>query len=357
MMERTLDASIALSLLQQQSAASGRGYLRLSLGIAVAVTATWADSGRGPAAQGTEPLVKLTQTIALPRVSGRIDHLDVDLSGQRLFVAALGNNTVEIIDLAAEKVTGRLESLREPQGVSYVPKIGRLFVANAGGDVWVFSGAPLRAASKIGNLEDADKIRLETASGILYVGYGSALAVIDATRSKITGRVPLAGHPESFQLDENSPRIFVNVPSAGHVAVVDRGKNEQIAAWSLADAGGNFPMALDAVHHRLFVGTRRPAKLLVYDTESSKIVAAVAIGGDVDDLFYDSKRQRIYAICGEGLVNIVEQRNVNEYVVAGEVKTAAGARTGLFVADRSVLYVAVPARGGSPAEIRAYTLR
>src|SRR4030095_14953607 len=110
--------------------------------------------------------------------------------------------------------------------------------------------------------------------------------------------------------------------------------------------------------------------------DSGKVAAAVPIGGDVDDLFYDSKRQRIYAICGvglvyiveqrdvnayatagEGLVNIVEQRDFNQYVAAGEVKTAPGARTGLFVADRGVLYVAVPARGGSPAEIRAYTMR
>jgi DNA-binding beta-propeller fold protein YncE len=304
-----------------------------------------------------EPPVKLTKTIALPGVRGRIDHLDVDLSGQRLFVAALGNNTVEVIDLAAEKVSGRLESLREPQGVSYVPKVGRLFVANGGGDVSVFSGAPLRASAKIGSLEDADNIRLDSAGGTLYVGYGSALAVIDAGNSKITGRVRLAGHPESFQLDVDDSRIFVNVPNAGHVAVVDRSKNEQITAWPLADAAANFPMALDGVHHRLFVGTRRPAKLLVYDTDSGKVAAAVPIGGDVDDLFYDSKRQRIYAICGEGVVNIVEQRDVNQYVAAGEVKTAPGARTGLFVADLGILYVAVPARGDSPAEIRAYTIR
>jgi DNA-binding beta-propeller fold protein YncE len=323
----------------------------------VAFAATFADSARGPAAQGTEALVTLSKTIALPGVSGRIDHLDVDLSGQRLFVAALANNTVEIVDLAAERVAGRLESLREPQGVSYVPKLGRLFVANGGGDVSVFSGTPLRAGAKIGSLEDADNIRLDSADETLYLGYGSALAVIDAGSSKITGRVRLAGHPESFQLDVESARIFVNVPGAGHVAVVDRGKNEQIAAWPLADAAGNFPMALDAVHHRLFVGTRRPAKLLVYDTDSGKVVAALPIGGDVDDLFYDSKRQRIYAICGEGLLNIVEQRNVNEYVAAGEVKTAPGARTGLFVADRGALYVAVPARGASPAEIRAYAMR
>jgi DNA-binding beta-propeller fold protein YncE len=308
------------------------------------------------AAQDFAPL-ELTKTIAMPGVRGRIDHLDIDLSGERLFVAALGNNTVEIIDLRAGAVSVRLESLREPQGVAFVPKTGKVFVGNGGGDVSVFSGTPLRATGKIVDLEDADNVRLDGAATSLYVGYGRALAVIDANAHAIAARIPLAGHPESFQLEPDDPRVFVNVPSAGQIAVVDRGKREQVATWPVADAAANFPMALDAAHHRLFVGTRRPPRLLVHDTDTGKVVAALPISSDVDDLFYDAKRQRIYAICGEGVVNVIEQRDVHQYVTVGEVKTAPGARTGLFVAEHSVLYVAVPARGGSSAEIRAYAVR
>ena len=214
----------------------------------------------------------------------------------------------------------------------------------------------MRATGTIDNLEDADNLRLDGAGTNVYLGYGRALAIIDSGRQSVTAQVRLAGHPESFQLEPDGPRIFVNVPSAGHIAVVDRNKHEQVATWRLVGAGANFPMALDAAHHRLFVGTRRPPKLLVYDTDTGEIVAELPIGGDVDDVFYDEKRQRIYAICGAGVVNVIEQRDVNQYVAASEVKTAPGARTGLFVADRSALCVAVPARGSSTAEVRAYTV-
>jgi DNA-binding beta-propeller fold protein YncE len=305
------------------------------------------------AAQSTEVLELMT-TIGMPGVRGRIDHLDVDLPARRLFVAALGNNTVEIIDVANGRISDRLGSVREPQGVRYVPGAGKLFVANGGGGITVFSGEPLRSTGSIDGLEDADNVRLDQTGATIYVGYGHALAVVDVGQGKISGRIPLAGHPESFQLDSNQPRAFVNVPSASQVAVIDLNKKEQIAVWTVGDAAANYPMALDAAHHRLFIGTRRPARVLVYDAVSGKVVATLPIGGDVDDLFYDAARQQIYAVCGEGLVSVIKQRGPNEYEDAGNVKTAIGARTGLFVPDLGVLYVAVPARGGLQAEIRAY---
>ena len=307
-------------------------------------------------AQPAAPLA-LTQTIAMPGVSGRIDHLDADPAGERLFVAALGNDTVEIIDLRAGRAVARLESLREPQGVGYVPAAGQLFVANGGGGVTVFSGTPLRLAGRIDGLDDADNVRLDQDASYLYVGYGRGLAVIDPASRQIISRIPLAGHPESFQLRKTDARLFVNVPSARQVAVVDRKTQQQVATWRLGDAGGNFPMALDEPHGRLFVGTRQPPRLIVYDTDSGKSVATLPIGGDVDDLFYDSARRQIYAVCGEGVINVIKQRDANDYVPVGDIKTAPGARTGLFVAERNALYVAVPTRGSSGAEIRVFSMQ
>ncbi len=326
----------------------------LRLGLCLGAGFAYPGGIRELAAQ--EPLA-LTKTIALPDVRGRIDHMAVDVSGKRLFVAALGNNTVEIVDLEVGRAVGRLQSLREPQGVAYASKTEQLFVANGGGDVSVFADQPLRAGATIAALQDADNLRLDSSGTNVYVGYGHALAVIDALSLSVTARVPLAGHPEAFQLDASSPRIFVNVPTAGQIAVVDRDKREQVATWRLVDAAANFPMALDVDGHRLFVGTRQPPKLFAYNTETGGVVATLPIGRDVDDLFYDAKHQQIYAICGEGVVNVVKQRDVNQYVSAGEVKTAPGARTGLFVPERDALHVAIPARGASAAEIRVYTVR
>jgi DNA-binding beta-propeller fold protein YncE len=309
------------------------------------------------AAAGPDPLV-LDKAISMPQVRGRVDHLGIDLSGERLFVAALGNDSVEIIDLRAGQWIGRVESLREPQGVVFMARTGQVFVANAGGGISILAGAPLRISEAIAGLDDADNVRVDSsAERRLYVGYGRALAVIDVATRRVIDRIALAGHPEGFQLDPHGARIFVNVPSASQIAVVDRDKHEQIATWRLVDAAANFPMAVDAVHRRLFVGTRRPPKLLAFDLDRGNVVATLPIGGDVDDLFYDEKRQRIYAVCGEGVVTVIEQSGVGDYRRVGEVRTAPGARTGLFAPERDALYVAVPARATSPAEIRVYATR
>jgi len=307
-------------------------------------------------ASGQDPLV-LDKTISMPEVRGRIDHLAIDPTGERLFVAALGNDTVEVVDLKAGRWIGRVESLREPQGLAYVAGVGQVIVANGGGGVSILAGTPLRISGAIAGLDDADNVRVDGATERLYVGYGHALAVIDVAGRRVTDHIALPGHPEGFQLDTHGAKIFVNVPSAGQIAVLDRDKREQIATWRLADAAANFPMALDAAHRRLFVGARRPPRLLAYDFDSGNVVATLPIGGDVDDLFYDEKRQRIYAICGEGVVTVIQQSGVSDYQRAGEVKTAPGARTGLFAAERDALYVAVPAQGTSAAEIRVYTPR
>jgi hypothetical protein len=307
--------------------------------------------------QPGEPL-QLVQTIVLPDVRGRIDHLDVDVDGGRLFVAALGNNTVEVIDLRAGRRSARIEDMREPQGVAYVPEGKRLFVANGqGGSVLVFAGNELAPVGYVDALADADNVRYESASGRLYVGYGSALAVLEVPTMQKVYDIKLAGHPESFQLESTGSRIFVNVPNAQQIAVVDRKKGNVAATWELGEMRANFPMALDEANHRLFVATRRPAALLVYDTETGKRVASVPIGGDADDLFFDGERKQVYAICGEGVITVAEQQDADRYVAIGQVPTARGARTGLFVPTQKTLYVAVPAQRSAPAEIRVYKVK
>jgi hypothetical protein len=305
-------------------------------------------------AQTPAPL-ELAYTVPLPDVRGRIDHFALDKEDGRLFVAALGNGSVEVIDLRARTRSARITGLHEPQGIGYVPRSKRLFVADAGGGVDVFDGWPLQRTARIDGLDDADNVRYDASARRIYVGYGHALALVDVSTHALAGSIDLAGHPESFQLASSGSRIFVNVPTARHIAIVDRDKRTVIGQWPIDDASANFPMALDEANHRLFVATRRPALLLVYDTQRGTRVATVRIGGDADDLFFDAKRRQLYVVCGEGVVDIVQQRDADHYASAEQVPTVRGARTGWFADD--VLYVAVPARGTSPAEIRAYAIR
>ena len=309
-------------------------------------------------AEDASPL-QMVQTIPLPKVEGRIDHLTADLRGQRLFIAALGNNTVEVIDLRAGERTKSISGLREPQGVSFVPKLNNLFVANAkSGTCDVFDGSSLKRIKSIKLSDDADNIRHDVAAGRIYVGYGNgALGILDAASGDRIGDIELKGHPESFQLEKSGPRIFVNIPTTKEIAVVDRERRAAMAAWPTGNFAANYPMALDETHHRLFVGFRRPARLLVFDINSGRVVANLESPSDADDIFYDGARRRVYVAGGEGSIGVFQQRDADHYEPMPKMPTASGARTALFVPELNRLYVAVPHHGAQRAELRAYEAR
>lgn len=296
------------------------------------------------------------QTIALPNVEGRIDHLAVDLQSQRLFLAALGNNTLEVIDLKAGKVIRSVKGVHEPQGVAFIPDANAVYVAN-GGDgncdaLAADSLAPLRTVRFSG---DADNLRYDAATKLLYVGYGDgAIGIFEALTGKVIGDIKMPAHPEAFALEQSGPRIFVNVPKAKQVVVIDRQKRAVVAHWPITQAAANYPMALDEANQRLFIGCRGPARLLVLDTGTGKVVTQMECAGDTDDVFYDAKNKRVYVSGGEGFISVFAQLGADRYQPVARIPTAAGARTSLFVPALGRLYLAVPHRGNQAAEVRVY---
>src|SRR5882724_4001751 len=308
------------------------------------------------AAHAEQKAFKLKQTIPLPGVEGRIDHLALDAANDRLFVCALGNNTVEVLDLRKAERIHSITDLGAPQGIAYIPELNRIFVANdKGGICRIYDGTSFEAVGELDFKDDADNVRYDSATKQIYIGFGSGgIAIVNAPDGKQIGSIKLTAHPEAFELEKSGKRIFVNVPNSRHVAVIDRDKGEVVAAWKTDLAFGNFPMALDETNHRLFVGCRLPSRLVVLNTESGDVVAKIDISSDPDDLFYDNKRHRIYTICGAGKIDVIEQADANTYKTLAKIDTASGARTGLFVPERETLFVAVPHRGSQKAEIRAY---
>ena len=305
-----------------------------------------------------EPLA-FVRAVELPHVEGRIDHLAFDAASQRLYVAALGNNSVEVLDAGAGTHLKSLPGFREPQGIAVIPDIKSVAVANGEGDgVQLIGAEDYRTGSTIRLGDDADNVRYDAAAKRVYVGFGSgALAAIDPAAAKVLAQAKLAGHPESFQLERGGSRAFVNVPTAQHVAVVDRGSMKVTATWPVTSAGANYPMALDEANHRLFIGCRRPAKVLVFDMTTGKQSASFDTVGDTDDLFYDVARKRLYVTGGEGFIDVVQDQGANGFARVAHIPTAAGARTALFVADQGRLYLAVPHRGSQKAEIRVFEAR
>ena len=319
-------------------------------------------SGSGmntPSMINANGMIRLIQTIPLPNVSGRIDHLSVDLKDQRLFVAALGNNTVEVLDLSTGKVIHSISGLSEPQSALFVAELNKLYVTNGStGLLQIFDGDSFTEIDHVELSGDVDNIRYDNSSKSIVVGYGDGgLSFIDGESGKATTNIKLDGHPESFQLEALGSRIFINVPSANQIAVVDRGQKKVTSTWFMTSALANFPMALDENQRRLFVGFRVPAKLVVFDTETGKAVASFESVGDVDDIFYDAAHKLIFVIGGDGYMDIFSQKDTDQYQLLTRIKTAKGARTGLWVPELSRLYVAAPHQAKQEAEIQIYELQ
>lgn len=322
---------------------------RAGLAAALTIAAAAVDPGTASAGpdRARESALLLETIIPLAGVGGRIDHMAVDLPHGRLFVAELGNNTVDVIDVAGRTRVGRIAGLKEPQGVGYLPARDLVAVANAGdGSVRFFHGADLTPAGTVPLGDDADNVRVDPETGEVLVGYGAgAIAIIDPERPAKAADLPLAGHPEGFRYDPASGRVYVNVPDKRQVAVLDRKTGRDVGNWTFPDARSNFPMALDEAGGRVAIGFRSPARLVEVDAASGAMAGSAAICGDTDDVFFDAKRGCYYVSCGEGAVDVVD-RTGNGLVRRDRIKTASGARTSLFVPELDRLFVA--ARAGGP---------
>ena len=323
-------------------------------------------------AQETEVL-SLETRIALPNVKGRIDHFSVDVKGQRLFVAAVGNHTLEVIDLKAGQPVHTISDLDEPQGVFFDASTNRLFVACGGDGVTkIFDGTTFKVLATVKFPDDADNIRYDSRGRRVIVGYAGAkqlrnrkegtggLGFIDSNGNKIAD-VVIDAHPESFRLEESGNRIFVNVPDKQEIEVIDRAKLTVLARWPVTSAQGNFPMSLDEAHHRLFTATWKPSRLLVFDTETGKEVAESETAGPSDDLYYDAARGRIYVLTGSGpgapgggFLEVFQDRDHTHYDRIAHYAAPLHMQTGLFVPDWGKLFAAAQAQGEQSAEIRVY---
>jgi DNA-binding beta-propeller fold protein YncE len=318
------------------------------------------------AAAQVPPALTPKNPIPLTKVEGRMDHLGVDVKGQRLFATAFDNRTLEVIDLKTGRQVHTIRDLDEPQGAFYDPATNRLFEANGGdGTVKIFDGTTFRLLQTVTLDLDADNVRYDARSKHIVVGYGGekflagkiarpggggALAILD-TNGRKTGEIAMDAHPESFQLEKTGTRVFVNVPDHQEVEVADLVKGTVLARWPVT-CTTNFPMALDEAHHRLFVGCRMPARLAVFDTETGKIVASPTIVEHTDDLFFDASKGRIY-ILGEGFIEAWQEKD-DHYERIGRYPTPADGRTGLFVPDWGQLFETIPHHGQQGAELLVY---
>jgi YVTN family beta-propeller protein len=306
-------------------------------------------------AQETQSPLPLSAKILLPGVHGRIGHLAADYYNARLFVAASGNDTVEVVDVRTNLPLATIHEVTEPHSVAYLKTTNQLLVTNGGdGSLRTFEGASLKPLTTLHLGRDPDAIRVDSAHNRVFVGYGDGtIAVLDFTGKRVAD-IALKSHPEAFQIATHEPRLFVNLPDSQIVAVVDTNSFKVIAEWPIKEGRGNYTLALNEDKRRVFVACRQPARLLAFDMDSGHLVAQLPTVGDADDLFYDVIHSRIYVVGGTGQVAVYAQPRADHYVQIDSVGTRAEARTGLFVPEWNRFFVALRDFAANPAEIRVY---
>ena len=338
-----------------------------SLALPVAIAACQGKQTSAPqsaaSVAGTTPPIVWTGAIPLEGVKGRFDHF---ASGKgKVFVAGLGNNSVEVIEIFAGTRVQEITGVPGPQGVAFSAETNKLFVASQKGKLYIYDGDSFSLLTTLDFEGGADNLRYDAANKRIYVGCGdgektSAIAAVDAVTNKRLDEVyKIGGEPESFQLEKSGPNIYVNIPELKQIAVINRNTKE-ISRWPLT-VYQNFPMALDEADHRLFVGTREPATLSVFDTNTGRMVASLPSVQDTDDLYYSAEHKRIYVPGGEGYIYVFQQNDPDHYSLLSKVPTAVGARTAGYFGRQGKgfdrFYLAIPAGISAGAEVRIYTVQ
>jgi DNA-binding beta-propeller fold protein YncE len=315
------------------------------------------------AVQRDAPLV-FTEAISLENAKGRFDHFA--MGEGKLFVAALGSNVVEVINIGGRILDHAITGVPDPQGIAFSPETNKLFVASGRGKVYIYDGKSYDQIATVDFPGGADNLRYDAATKRVYVGCGDdektgAIAMIDATTNqRLDEEYKLGGEPESLQLEKSGPNIYVNVPDPKEIVVINRA-TKQSTHWPLKGVESNFPMALDEADHRLFVGVHVPPRLAVIDTTTGRLIAVLPSVQDSDDLYFDADRKRIYMPGGQGFIYVFQMTDPNHYRLLDKIPTAIGAKTAGYYGKQGKgfdrFYLAVPSRGGQSAEIRIYTVQ
>jgi hypothetical protein len=329
----------------------------------VLISGGLAAQSKKAATEREQPMV-LTEAIPLENAKGRFDHFA--MGGGKLFVAALGSNAVEVINIGGRVLDKTITGVPYAQGIAFSPETNKLFVASGQGKVYIFDGKSFEQIATVDFHGGADNMRYDAATKRVYVGCGDdektgAIGMIDATTNqRLEEEYKLGGEPESFQLEKSGPNIYVNVPDLKQVVVVNR-DTKAVTHWTLEGMESNFPMALDEADHRLFLGMHVPARLAVLDTNSGRTVAVLPSVQDTDDLYFDAARKRVYMPGGQGFIYAFQMTDPDHYKLLAKIPTAIGARTAGYYGKQGKgfdrFYLAVPARGTQTAEVRIYTVQ
>jgi DNA-binding beta-propeller fold protein YncE len=310
--------------------------------------------------------LRLVQTIPMPKVRGRIDHMDVDVKDKRLFVAGLENGSLEVVDLRAGKWLRSIPGFKKTQGVAYVRSLNKVFVASGDdGMLRVFRSDTLDLLDAIKLDLGPNRVAYDPHTELLYVGYGGKdagkdygqVGVIDAKTDRHIGDIKVEAHPAELLLDQSGKTLFVFVSATSKVQVVDTNKREVVSTWPVSSQR-NGDGAVDEKTHRLFIGTRTPPQMLVVDSQTGKEVANFPTVEGMDGVYFDAGHKRVYVSGGRdqgaGYVFAYQQNDGDHYETIGKIPTRPGAGTSFWSPELNRYYVAAPAHDNEEAAILVF---
>lgn len=311
----------------------------------------------------TRATLTLVRTITLPSVAGKFDHFAFDSIGNRLFIAATGNHSVEIVNVQTGKKVDSIGGLGKPHGLAWATDQGKLFVADGTlAALKVYAGSPLREVATLKLSDDADDMVYDPRNQMLYVGHGGRsatvpgrIAVVNTRDNSLVDNLPVSAHPEALEIDPDGKRIFANIADSSEIVVIDSASHSVISTWKLSRAKDNVPVAFDSDDHTLLVGCRSPARSVSVDAVTGAEVSDLPSAAGADDLFYEARTHRAYLISGSGAVDVYQVAHDKSLKALETIRTGPGAKTGLLVPLLNSLFVAVPATSAGPAEIRVYS--
>lgn len=335
--------------------------------ISLSMAAAWFLAGTISKTEAQEnDALHLVQTIPMPEVKGRLDHMDVDVQGKRLFVAGLENGSLEVIDLAAGKRSKSIPGFKKPQGIAYVASLNKVFVASGDdGMLRVFRADTLELVDAIKLDLGPNRVIYDPHTKLLYVGYGGKdagkdygeVAIIDARADKQLGDVKVEAHPSELLLNKSGETLFVFVSAISKVQVVDTKKREVLSTWPVSSQR-NGDGAFDETTHRLFIGTRTPSKMIAMDSTTGKEIVNLSTAEDMDGVYFNAAQKQIYVSGGRdndvGYVFVYRQKDADHYETISKIPTRSGAGTSFWSSELNRFYVGAPARGAEDAAILVF---
>src|SRR3984957_17056928 len=326
-----------------------------------------------------KPTLRLVPTIPLSGVGGRLGHMAVGFGKKRLFVSAVGNGTLEVLDLGAGKVINSIPGIKDAQDALFLGgQFNKLYVSSLDGTLRIFQGETFRLIQALKIEPDPNRLLYDAATDLIYFGYGGQNAGFDAY-----GRVGIIQAKRGAPSDQFVADMIAPTYRPGHLAEMameddgkllvcdsradamfqfDTRKRELLKSWP-ARGDGAGDMSLDRARHRLFVGTRVPPEMTVYDSVSGKEIASLPGPDTMDGVYYDPELKRIYMSGGRwygspeaspGWVYVYQQQDADHYELVSKVKTRPGSGTSLFVPHLNRLYVASQAIADQEAAILVF---